>query len=121
MSDPNEAPGRTPQEDLSSELNRALGVVWRRHAGGKPSGTKMELEPDMIKFVLDGAVSGIGAERVDEDDGTRSPDSTRYRNEAIAAVRRITGRRVIAFIPKRDSKTDTATDTYLLEPPHVAN
>ena len=49
-------------------------------------------------------------------DEALSPDSGDYKLEAIAAVARITGRRVRGFIPKRDSKTDVATDTYILEP-----
>lgn len=121
MSDPTTASPRSPQAELNSELTRALGTIWQRHAGGKPSATTTEISTSSIRFVLEGAVSGIGSERAEEDDGTRSPNTTRYRNEATAAVRRITGRKVTAFVPKRNAKTDVASDTYVLEPPRVTH
>jgi hypothetical protein len=35
-------------------------------------------------------------------------------------VGKITGRRVRGFITKHDEKTDVSTDTFILEPVHVA-
>ena len=55
-----------------------------------------------------------------EDEDPRGTDSVRYRNEAIAAVRRITGRKVLGYIPVRNAKTDVASDVYILERPRVA-
>jgi hypothetical protein len=123
MSDPNAGAvsTRVPQAELNSELTRTLGGIWQRHAGGKPSDTTTEISSNSIKFVLNDAVSGIGSERAEGDDGSRSPNTTRYRNEATAAVRRITGRKVTAFVPKRDAKTDVASDTYVLERPRVTH
>jgi len=36
-------------------------------------------------------------------------------HEAIAAVSRLTERRVVGFIPKHDKKTDVATEKFILE------
>ncbi len=109
--------------DLTEELSRSLGSIWQRHAGGRPTATSVELSSDVIKYVMEGAVSTIDTEPTVDESGNevlRSPSSNRYKNEAIAAVSRITRRRVRGFIPKRDEKTDLATDTYILEPVHVA-
>jgi hypothetical protein len=39
------------------------------------------------------------------------------KQNATAAITRITGRRVMAFIPKRNKETETSTQTFLLERP----
>jgi hypothetical protein len=109
--------------DLSEELSRSLGSIWQRHAGGRPETTTVEISGDVVKCVMEGAVSSIDTEPTVDESGAavlRSPSSTRYRNEAVAAVGRITRRRVRGFIPKRDEKSDLATDTYILEPVHIA-
>jgi hypothetical protein len=129
MSDPTDAvidavPGAGQRRhEVSEELSRSLGSIWQRHAGGRPSTTSVEISGDVVKYVMEGAVSSIDTEPAVDESGAeviRSPSSSRYQNEAIAAVRRITKRRVRGFIPKRDEKSDLATDTYILEPVHVA-
>lgn len=120
MSDPNEqSTAAAPQPDLSAQLTRSLTSVWQQNAGAKPSSTNTELSTDRVKFMLAGAISGDPEQPVGEDEKPRSTATSRYRNEAIAAVTRITGRRVLGFIPKRDSKTDVASDIYLLEPRRI--
>jgi len=118
MSDP--TPAATQGPDLSTQLTRSLTAVWNQNAGAKPSATKTELTSERLKFELADAVAGPPAEPVGEDEDPRGTDSVRYRNEAIAAVRRITGRKVLGFIPVRNAKTDVASDVYILERPRVA-
>jgi hypothetical protein len=110
---------QTPQKpELSDELSRSLGSIWQRHAGGRPSDATIEISGNVVKFVMVDAVSAAAepAEDGSAPNEALSPDSGDYRLEVIAAVTKITGRRVRGFIPKRDSKTDVATDTYILEP-----
>jgi hypothetical protein len=123
MSDPStEAPVEDANAEVKAELTRSLNSIWQRHSGGKPSSTDTELKGDSVKFVMHDAVSGIGNEAAEgeeaSDEPVGSPDSVEYRNEAIAAVRRITKRKVRGFIPKRNKKTDEASDTYILEQIH---
>lgn len=123
MSDPStSAPAEDANAELKSELSRSLTSIWQRHAGGKPSSCETELKSDSVKFVMHDAVSGIGAKEDEDaeatDEPAGSPNSIDYRNEAIAAVRRITKRNVRGFIPKRNKKTDEASDTYILEQIH---
>jgi hypothetical protein len=106
--------------DLSSQLNRSLAAIWQSNAGAKPSATTAEVSAERIRFVLTDAMSGAADEPVAEGQEPRSTDSVHYRTEAIAAVTRITGRRVLGFIPVRDAKTDVASDTYILERARVA-
>jgi hypothetical protein len=103
MSDPE----GDPPESTQTRLSRSMGTVWQNHTGERPGTVSAQIDGDVVRCAIAKA------------DG-QSPDSSRYRNEAIAAVGRIMGRRVKAFIPKHDDKTDTTTDTFILEPPRVA-
>jgi hypothetical protein len=120
MSDPTNAPAESNgSADISAELTRSLTAIWQHNAGAKPSATNAEVSPEKVRFVLADAVAGEPHEPVGEHEDPRSTETARYRTEAIAAVTRITGRKVLGYIPKRDAKTDVATDTYLLEPARI--
>lgn len=126
MSDPStapveDAPAVDANAEVRAELTRSLNSIWQRHAGGKPSSCEAALNGDTVKFVMHDAVSGIGAAAEGDeaaDAPVGSPNSIEYQIEAIAAVRRITRRNVRGFIPKRNKKTDEASDTYILEAIH---
>jgi hypothetical protein len=119
MSDPITAvPVEDANAEVKAELTRSLNGIWQRHAGGKPSSCDCELNGDTVKFVMQDAVAGIGSEPSEDDKPLGSPNSVEYQIEAIAAVRRITRRNVRGFIPKRNKKTDIASDTYILEAIH---
>jgi hypothetical protein len=45
--------------------------------------------------------------------------SVRFGYDATAVVARATRQRVIAFIPKRDGKTQIVTQTYILDRPRM--
>jgi hypothetical protein len=119
MGDPEgDVPEKQPKPELSDELRRSLGSIWQRHAGGRPSAATIEISGNVVTFVMVDAVSAAPepAEDGSAPDEALSPDSGDYKLDVIAAVTRITGRRVRGFIPKRNAKTDVATDTYILEP-----
>jgi hypothetical protein len=120
MSDPTSASAEPKASaEISAELTRSLTAIWHHNAGAKPSSTNAEVSSERVRFVLSDAVAGAPHDPVGEGEAPRSTETARYRTEAIAAVTKITGRRVLGFIPKRDAKTDVATDTYLLEPARV--
>jgi hypothetical protein len=110
---------------MSDELSRSLSSIWQRKAGARPSSARVEFAGDVIKFVMEEPIA-TDPEPADGEDGedgaaeARTLDSLGYRNEAVRAVGKITGRRVRGFITKHDEKTDVSTDTFILEPVHVA-
>ena len=108
MSDPHDQPSNSTEAapELSEQLTRSLNSIWERHASARPGSSNVELSGDVIRFTL-------------TDAGGSSPDSARYRNEATAAVAKITHRRVRGFIPSRNGDTHEASDTYILEPRSV--
>ena len=111
--------------EIGDQIARSLSSIWQRHAGGRPSAASTEFRGNTVVCVMEGAVSGIGAEPAEdevdsaEEAPASSPDSFRYRNEVIQSVRRLTGRQVHGFIPKRDAETDIATETFVLAPLHI--
>jgi hypothetical protein len=117
-----EAPETQQRPGVSGELTRSLTSIWERHAGERPSDVSIEISGDVVKFVVRDAVNTVG-----EPDGDGSVPaegltsaSPGYQHEVITAVARITRRRVRGFIPKRDTKGEVASDTYILEPVHIA-
>lgn len=103
----------------SDEIARSLGSVWQRFSGQRPKSTTVEIDTDVIRCVIE----ENPPEARSEDDGELSPevelspDSRRFDSNARAAVARVTGRRVVAFIPKRNKKGLTATQTFILDRP----
>jgi uncharacterized protein YbcI len=128
MRDPNgDAPSSEAHSvpEIGDQIARSLSSIWQRHAGGRPSAANTEFRGNTVVCVMEGAVSAIGAEPAEEEEDSAeeapasSPDSFRYRNEVIQSVRRLTGRQVHGFIPKRDAETDIATETFVLAPLHI--
>ena len=133
MSDPQE---QTPTEDGSgsaappvevdpnaAEIARSLGSVWQEFSGLRPKSTEVEIERDVVRCVIEPGVPEADTEG--DEDGTpdakgKAAPSSRVSAEAglgygaKAAVARITGRRVVGFIPKRDKKTNISTQTFIL-------
>jgi hypothetical protein len=117
MTDPHES--GHGGDTTSDQIARSLGTVWQRFGGHRPKSTSVEIEKNRITCVIE---EGSAEPASDEDaEGGRepglSPDSASFNYNATAVVTRATGRRVIAFIPKRDKKTQTSTQTFILDVP----
>jgi hypothetical protein len=106
----------------SEEIARSLGSVWQRFSGQRPKSTTVEIDKDVIRCVIE---EKAPEEAWADEDGESPPeahlsvDSRRYDYDATAAIARVTGRRVIAFIPKRNKRTQTSTQTFILDRPRA--
>ena len=83
-----------------------MGTVWATHTGGRSSAVRTVIDDNVIRCTIEDA-DGVSAE------------SRAYCNDASAAIRRIMNRRVQGFIAKHDAKTDTTTETFILERPRA--
>jgi hypothetical protein len=102
----------------SDEIARSLGSVWQRFSGQRPKSTNVEIDQDVVRCVIEERKPT--QESDDEDDEATEElrlTSAGLKHNATAAVTRITGRQVVAFIPKRDAKTEVSTQTFLLDRP----
>jgi hypothetical protein len=93
---------------VEKRLSRTLGTIWNQHSGGQATGVETTIDGNVVRSRIAGA----------ED---HTPAETAYANAAVEAVRHATGRKVRAFIPKYDSRTELTTQTYILEQPRVLN
>ena len=122
MSDSLEQEQATDQEEssvdrTSGEIARTLGTIWSRFSGQRPKSTSVEIRQNSVKCVIE---EGTPDTEADEDqEGLDDPrlSAAGLKQNATAAITRITGRRVLAFIPKRNKETETSTQTFLLERP----
>jgi hypothetical protein len=117
MSDPQE---HASGDATSDEIARSLGTVWQRFSGQRPKSTSVEIERNVVRCVIEEGTP----ETADEEDGESgdreaglSPDSASFSYNATAVITRATGRRVVAFIPKRNKKAQTSTQTFILDQP----
>jgi hypothetical protein len=107
---------------LPAEISSALASVWNQYASERPSGAETVIRGNRVKCVLTDAVQmlneGLTAAETEQgrDGGRRLTPST-FRNDAIAAVTRVTRCHVVAFVSDHNTKTDVATEIFRLEAP----
>ena len=107
------------EDPASREIARSLSSIWLRFSGQRPASMTVEMEPNVVRCVIG---EGTDEPPTEEDaEAARDPnltvDSPSFSYNATAAITRATGRRVVAFIPKRNKKTLTATQTFILDQP----
>jgi hypothetical protein len=101
--------------ESSNQIARSLGSIWGAFSGQRPKSTTVEIGRDVVTCVIE---EGTEDARPDDDESSASPLSPiRFEYKATAAVTKVTGRRVVAFIPKRDKTTDVSTQTFVLDRP----
>jgi hypothetical protein len=104
-------------DHTSGEIARSLGTVWRRFSGQRPKSTSVEIRQNSVKCVIQEGSPDAEADEDEEGLDDERLSAVGLKQNATAAITRITGRRVVAFIPKRDKKTEISTQTFLLERP----
>ena len=104
-------------DQTSGEIARSIGSVWMRFSGTRPKSTSVEIRQDSVKCVIQEGTLDAGEDEEDADEEDPRLSAAGLKQNATAAITRITGRRVVAFIPKRDKQTEVSTQTFLLETP----
>jgi hypothetical protein len=103
-------------DPASDEIARSLGTVWQRFSGERPQSTQVEMGKNAVTCVItprdESAADQDGEER-----GEPELSQAGLEYNATAAIARITGRRVVALIAKRDKGTQVSTQTFLLDRP----
>jgi hypothetical protein len=122
MSDLSEQEQAADQEEsrvdgTTDEIARSLGTVWSRFSGQRPTSTSVEIQQNSVKCVIEEGTPDTEADEDEEGFDDPRLSAAGLKQNATAAITRITGRRVVAFIDKRDKETETSTQTFLLERP----
>lgn len=110
------------QATVTDEIARSLGSLWQRVSGARPKSTSIEIGNNRVRCVMEERAP----DAEDPEDGeVESPESAlgsaRFQRDASAVVHRATGRRVVAFIAKRDEGTRTSKQTFILDSPRQRN
>jgi hypothetical protein len=117
MSDLQQSPGDDGADvHTSKEIARSLGAIWLDFAGQRPKSIEVDVGRDRVECVIDERAAA-GQDDVETDlvdDAATSPHSTGYGYRASAAVARITHRRVVGYIPKRDTENEISTQVFVL-------
>jgi hypothetical protein len=118
MTDPAETGLRN---GLGPEITRSLVSLWTRYAGKPPATARTEIRGNVVTCVLVDAVgdynlSMAAAHTRDTVAGIGKLTPATYKQEAVAAVVRVTRQRVTSFISSHDRDTDVATEVFTLEP-----
>jgi Na+-translocating membrane potential-generating system (MpsC) len=106
---------------LSAEVTRSLTSLWTRYAGKAPTNGRTEIRGNVVTCVLTEAVAAfnrsmIAPQTLDTVRGVGMLTPAAYRQEAVAAVVRVTRQRVASFVSSHDRDTDVATEVFTLEP-----
>jgi hypothetical protein len=120
MSDPQEqatAGDESTGNETSDQIARSMGSVWQRFSGARPKSTSVEIERNVVRCVIEEGTADEADEDAEAVEPGLSPDSPSFSYNATAVITRATGRRVVAFIPKRDKKAQTSTQTFILDQP----
>ena len=96
---PSEGAGGNDQM-ASDEIARSLGAVWHRFSGHRPKTMNVEVTRDAVRCVIEEGPSEDSAD-----------------DEPVAGPGLGSRRFDVAFIPKRDGKTQVVTQTYILDRP----
>jgi hypothetical protein len=107
------SPGRT---QLCDEIGRAVGALWQRRSGVRPTSVATEYVGDVVRCSISEGEAG--------DDAATDPEligERRYENEAQAAVRRLTGRTVMGFTHRRAKDTGDVANAFILARQQVRN
>lgn len=112
---------RAGPSDQSSELTRSLTSLWTEYAGERPGDVNTEVRGNVITCTMADAVgafnrSMIAPQARDTVRGFGKLTYATYKQEATAAVVRVTSQRVASLVSSHDRDTDVATEVFTLEP-----
>ncbi len=106
---------------LRADVSSSFASVWRNYAGERPTDIETRIKGTHVTCVLKGATrqfdEGLAAAAADHDGESRKLTTATFRSDAIHAVTRVTRRKVMAFVSKHDTKTDVATELFILDIP----
>jgi hypothetical protein len=101
---------------LCDEIGRAVGALWQRRSGVRPTNVATEYVGDVVRCSISEGEAEAEADASPELIGERH-----YENEAQAAVRRLTGRNVMGFTHRRTKDTGSVANAFILARHQVRN
>jgi hypothetical protein len=114
MPDPSpETEAPSPTSQVCDQIGRAVGSLWQRRSGVRPTSVHTEFVNDVVRCTID---RGAEPEPEAEATGSETLGDLGYQRLAQVAVAEATGRTVTGFIAKRVKDGEPATNAFILEP-----
>jgi uncharacterized protein YbcI len=109
------------RESVASEVSNTIVSLLKRNTGRGPVKAKTTLGPDTVLCILQDTLTQaektlVESGRVERVLSTRHDFQEIMREEACAAVERLTGRRVISFMSDNNIDPDMSAEVFVLEP-----
>jgi uncharacterized protein YbcI len=110
-----------PQHSVSSAISNLVVRITREYTGRGPTQARTYMQDDLITVVLretltKGELRLVDNGRADHVRATRRYFQDAMREELVAGIEELTGRRVIAFLSDNHFDPDLAVELLLLEP-----
>ena len=108
-------------QTLNRDISRAMVALFKDAVGRGPGRARTYIEDGLVVTVLHDTMTKAERTLKDEnlEDHVRSLRRIfqgTFRDEAIAVVERLTGRRVLAFLSDHAVNPDYAIEAFILEP-----
>jgi hypothetical protein len=114
MPDPSsETDVQSSSSQACDQIGRAVGALWQRRAGVRPTSVHTEFVNDVVRCTID---RGDEATADTETAASDSLGDLGYQRLAQVAVAEATGRTVTGFVAKRVKEGEPATNSFILEP-----
>jgi uncharacterized protein YbcI len=115
-----ESPTRVSAEPAAALANAVVRLL-AQYTGRGPTKARAYINRDLISVVLQdtlttGEKNLVAAGKIDLVLATRKQYQLTMRDDLVAAVEQITGRRVLAFLSDNHIDPDVAVETFVLEP-----
>jgi uncharacterized protein YbcI len=111
----------TTNRSLNRDISRALVALFKDATGRGPGRARTYIEDGLVVTVLHDTMTKAERtlkeeEHIDQVRSLRRLFQGTFRDEAIAVVERLTGRKVLAFLSDHAVDPDYAVEAFILEP-----
>jgi uncharacterized protein YbcI len=106
---------------IASAISNAVVSVFAEYLGRGPTRARTSLGRDLVTVILEETFTKAERRLVAEGETeivitTRRTFQRTMRRDLVAAVERLTGRTVVAFLSDQSAEPDVAAEIFLLEP-----
>lgn len=112
---------RTTSRSLNRDISRAMVALFKEATGRGPGRARTYIEEGLVVTVLHDTMTKAERTLKEEQHADQVRSLRRifqgtFRDEAIAVVERLTGRKVLAFLSDHAVDPDYAVEAFVLEP-----
>jgi uncharacterized protein YbcI len=106
---------------IATEISNAVVRAYAEYLGRGPTKARTVLGADLVSVVLEDTLTKAERKLVESGEEALVVDTRRVvqatmRDDLVAAVEKLTGRKVVAFLSDQQADPDFAIESFVLEP-----